>query len=63
MVGWAAALRRSELVAIDVEQVQFTRDGLVVELNKSKTDQKGEGQQVALPFGSNPKIDKAKDCD
>jgi len=55
VVGWAAALRRSELVAIDIEHVQFTRDGLVVKLYKSKTDQKGEGQQVALPFGSNPR--------
>lgn len=54
VVGWAAALRRSELVSLDVEHVQFTRDGLLVELYKSKTDQKGEGQQVALPFGSNP---------
>lgn len=55
VVGWAAALRRSELVHLDVEHVEFTRDGLVVELYRSKTDQREEGQQVALPFGSHPK--------
>lgn len=55
VIGWAAALRRSELVALDVEQLAFTRDGLVLDLVRSKTDQKGEGQQVALPYGSNPK--------
>lgn len=55
VIGWAAALRRSELVRLDVEQVIFTRDGLVLQLDRSKTDQKGKGQQVALPFESNPK--------
>lgn len=55
VVGWAAALRRSELVALDVEHIEKTRDGMVVEVYQSKEDQKGGGQQVALPYGSNPK--------
>lgn len=54
VVGWAAALRRSELVSLDVEHVERTREGILLNLVRSKTDQKGEGQVVALPYGSNP---------
>jgi site-specific recombinase XerD len=54
VLGWAGALRRSELVYLNSEDVSKTRDGLILQLNKSKTDQKGEGQDVALPYGSNP---------
>lgn len=54
VIGWAGALRRSELVQLNVEDISITRDGLILHLNKSKTDQKGEGQDVALPYGSNP---------
>jgi len=54
VIGWAGALRRSELVQLDIENISITRDGLILNLNKSKTDQKGEGQDVALPYGSNP---------
>lgn len=54
VLGWAGALRRSELVCLHIEDVSKTRDGLILHLHKSKTDQKGEGQDVALPFGSNP---------
>jgi integrase len=34
--------------------VAITRDGLVVTIRRSKTDQDGEGRKVGLPFGSNP---------
>ncbi|WP_223254518.1 tyrosine-type recombinase/integrase [Bacillus sp. HNG] len=54
VIGWAGALRRSELVQLDIENISITRDGLILHLNRSKTDQKGEGQDVALPYGSNP---------
>lgn len=54
VIGWAAALRRSEIVHLNVENVDITREGLVLNLVRSKTDQKGEGQEVALPYGSNP---------
>jgi integrase len=53
VIGWAGAFRRSEIVNLDLEDITFTRDGLIVHLNRSKTDQKGEGQEVALPYGSN----------
>ena len=53
-MGWAGALRRSELIQLNIEDISITRDGLILHLNKSKTDQKGEGQDIALPYGSNP---------
>lgn len=51
-VGFAAALRRAELVALDAEDLRFTADGLEVLVRKSKTDQEGEGALVGVPFGS-----------
>ncbi|MGN7300338.1 site-specific integrase [Ferdinandcohnia sp. SAFN-114] len=54
VIGWAGALRRSELVQLNIEDISITRDGLILHLNRSKTDQKGEGQEIALPYGSNP---------
>jgi site-specific recombinase XerC len=50
--GFAAALRRSELAALDVEHIRFTREGVVVHLAHSKTDQERAGVDVGLPFGS-----------
>ena len=54
LVGFAGAFRRSELVSLDVADVTFGADGLIVQLRRSKTDQEGEGRKVGLPFGSNP---------
>jgi len=51
LLGFAAALRRSELVALDVSNVQFLQEGMLVTLTRSKTDQTGCGRQVAVPFG------------
>lgn len=39
-----------------MEHTTFLREGLILDVGRSKTDQKGEGQQVALPYGSNPKM-------
>ncbi len=54
LVGFAGAFRRSELVGLNVDDAQFTADGLVVTLRRSKTDQEGEGRKVGIPYGSNP---------
>ncbi len=53
LLGFAGAFRRSELVSLDVEDVEFTREGAVVTLRRSKTDQEGQGRKVGVPFGSN----------
>ena len=54
LVGFAAALRRSELVALDIGDVVKRQQGLVVNIRRSKTDQEGAGRRVGVPYGSNP---------
>ena len=54
LLGFAGAFRRSELVALDVSDCAFGRDGLTVNLRRSKTDQAGAGRNVGVPYGSNP---------
>ncbi len=51
LVGFAAALRRSEIVALNVSDVRFTEDGAIVTIRRSKTDQAGAGREVAIPHG------------
>ena len=53
LLGFAGALRRSELVGLDVADVTEGTDGLTVRLRRSKTDQEGAGRTVGIPFGSN----------
>ncbi len=54
VIGFTGAFRRSELVAINIEDIEFTRDGIKIFIPKSKTDQDGEGYNIGLPYGSNP---------
>ena len=51
LVGYASAFRRSELAAIDCAHLSFTKDGLVIDLHRSKTDQEAAGRKVGIPFG------------
>ncbi|MEN9938753.1 MAG: hypothetical protein RLZZ387_5332 [Chloroflexota bacterium] len=51
LVGFTAALRRSEIVGLDVDDCQFVGEGLVVRLRRSKTDQEGQGVEKAIPYG------------
>jgi integrase len=51
LIGFAAALRRSELVALDVTDVEHVRRGVVLNLPRSKTDQDGQGHNIAIPYG------------
>lgn len=52
LVGFFGAFRRSELSALKWEQIHFVRDGMVIILPRSKTDQTGEGQKCVIPFGN-----------
>lgn len=54
LLGFAGAFRRSELVGLDVADVQTTDEGLVVHVRRSKTDQEGAGRTVGIPYGSRP---------
>ncbi len=51
LIGFAGAFRRSELAAIEVSDVSYSKDGLVIDLRRSKTDQQARGRQVGIPFG------------
>lgn len=51
LVGFAGALRRSELVGLTIADIQFVDAGLVIQLRRSKTDQEGVGFSKGLPYG------------
>lgn len=60
LIGFAGALRRSELAGVEVaarsgaDWIEESAAGLTVHLAKSKGDQEGAGQVVGIPYGSNP---------
>jgi site-specific recombinase XerD len=54
LLGFAGAFRRSEIAGLDLADLAFTADGLVVTLRRSKTDQEGAGRRVGVPYGSTP---------
>jgi site-specific recombinase XerD len=49
LLGFAGAIRRSELVALDTQHLHERPEGLAVLIASSKTDQEGHGQVVAIP--------------
>jgi site-specific recombinase XerD len=51
LLGFAGAFRRSELVALNVEDLEQAPEGMLVTLRRSKTDQEGLGRRVAIPRG------------
>jgi site-specific recombinase XerD len=52
LLGFAGAFRRSELVALDVADIEETDAGLRVTIRQSKTDQDGEGTTIAIARGT-----------
>lgn len=51
LVGFAGAFRRSELVGLDVADIEHVRQGIILTLRRSKTDQTGAGRKIGIPFG------------
>jgi integrase len=51
LLGFAGALRRSELVALQVQDVTVAAGGLRIRIARSKTDPGGEGAEIGLPRG------------
>ena len=49
LVGFAGGFRRSELVSITKEDVEFVKEGVKIFVKKSKSDQSGEGMTKAIP--------------
>ena len=51
LLGFVAGMRRSEIVALDVSDLTFEPEGLVITIRRSKRDQEGQGRKVAVPRG------------
>ena len=56
LIGFAGGFRRSELVNIDYEDVEFVTEGVKILIKRSKTDQSGEGIIKAIPYFDNQKF-------
>ena len=53
LVGFAGGFRRSELVSINFNDLEFVPEGVKIFIKRSKTDQSGEGMIKALPYFEN----------
>ena len=53
LIGFAGGFRRSELVDIEYEDIEFVEEGVKIFVKRSKTDQSGEGMTKAIPYFDN----------
>ncbi|MDA7832218.1 tyrosine-type recombinase/integrase [Candidatus Pelagibacter sp.] len=53
LIGFSGGFRRTEIVSLDYEDLDFVTEGLKINLRRSKTDQFGEGFKKALPYFDN----------
>ncbi len=54
LIGFAGGFRRSELVSITYDDVEFVKEGVKIFVKRSKTDQSGEGMTKAIPYFTSP---------
>jgi integrase len=54
LIGFAGALRRSELVGLTVKDVTVDAKGMRIRIMRSKTDRAGEGAEIGIPRGKHP---------
>ena len=53
LIGFAGGFRRSELVSLEYDDIEFVTEGVKIFVKRSKTDQSGEGMIKAIPYFSN----------
>ena len=53
LVGFAGGFRRSELVSLEYEDIEFVKEGVKIFVKRSKTDQSGEGMTKGIPYFTN----------
>jgi site-specific recombinase XerD len=53
LIGFSGGFRRSELVDIEYEDLEFVSEGVKIFVKRSKTDQSGEGMTKAIPYFDN----------
>jgi site-specific recombinase XerD len=51
-LAFVGALRRSEVVALNVPDLEFKTEGILIAIRRSKADQEGAGAVVAVPYGA-----------
>jgi integrase len=56
LLGFTGAFRRGELSALNVEDLFFDEEGILIDLRKSKTDQLGSGRLKAIFYASHPQL-------
>ncbi len=56
LVGWAGALRRSEVAGFDRKHAVFTPEGIALTIASSKTDQEGQGARIPIEPAGNPDL-------
>lgn len=62
LLGFAAAMRRSEIVALDAADIERTAEGICITIRRSKTDQEGEGYVISVPRGTKLRPAQALDA-
>ena len=53
LIGFSGGFRRSELVDMEYEDIEFVKEGVKIFVKRSKTDQSGEGMTKAIPYFDN----------
>ena len=64
LIGFSGGFRRSELVNIHYDNLDFVNEGVKIFIKRSKTDQSGQGMTKAIPYFDNKKfcpVEKLKD--
>jgi integrase len=51
LIGFAGGFRRSELVGLNATDIELVRQGIIIHLRRSKTDQEGVGRRIGIPLG------------
>ena len=55
LIGFSGGFRRSELVSVEFEDIEFVSEGVKIFIRRSKTDQSGEGMIKGIPYFNNQK--------
>ena len=63
LIGFSGGFRRSELVDLECEDIEFVTEGVKIFVKRSKTDQSGEGMIKAIPYFDNENFCPVKALD
>lgn len=56
LTGWFGGMRRSEIIGLDIADLEERADGVVATIRRSKTDQEAKGRTVFLPCQPDPTV-------